>query len=232
MKIEVIVDRWICAFCSESFLRYKSQVRNKDRVFCSKNCKNNWQIENFKGDSNPNFRDGSYSQPSICSCGREKDLRSDKCSKCANRSFAVGQKNIINEVELLNIIQNSTSLLEAAKKLEIKRSTLTKYVKARNLDLIHFRPGRNRPMSKSNVFSLGDVIRRGTVKKHILRQNLKENKCSLCQLEPYWNNKKLNLELDHINGNPKDNRLENLRLLCPNCHSQTPTYCGRKRNLC
>ena len=45
---------------------------------------------------------------------------------------------------------------------------------------------------------------------------------------PFWNGKKLVFQLDHINGKRNDHRLENLRWLCPNCHSQTETYCGKK----
>lgn len=52
---------------------------------------------------------------------------------------------------------------------------------------------------------------------------------SLQHIEPVWNNKALCLELDHINGDSGDNRQENLRFLCPNCHSQTITYCGRNK---
>ena len=52
--------------------------------------------------------------------------------------------------------------------------------------------------------------------------------CSQCGLWE-WQGKSISLHLDHLNGISNDNRLENLRLLCPNCHSQTPTYCRRKR---
>jgi 5-methylcytosine-specific restriction endonuclease McrA len=50
------------------------------------------------------------------------------------------------------------------------------------------------------------------------------SKCAICKIDKEWNNKPLKFELDHINGNRQDESRENLRLLCPNCHSQTETY--------
>jgi 5-methylcytosine-specific restriction endonuclease McrA len=61
----------------------------------------------------------------------------------------------------------------------------------------------------------------------VLQHNLLEYKCGKCQRQPMWMNEPLTLELDHINGDPLDDRLENLRFLCPNCHSQTPTSKGK-----
>lgn len=63
-------------------------------------------------------------------------------------------------------------------------------------------------------------------------------RCALCSIEEVWNGKPLKFQLDHVSGDRNDNSRENLRLLCPNCHSQTDTWCsknvseeGRKRML-
>lgn len=72
---------------------------------------------------------------------------------------------------------------------------------------------------------------RHIVKKAILRERLIINKCAICGQAPIWNNKPLSLVLDHVNGEPNDNRLENLRFLCPNCNSQTETFTGKKNRI-
>ena len=65
--------------------------------------------------------------------------------------------------------------------------------------------------------------------KKILITSGREYKCNNCNITE-WNGKPINLDLDHINGDTFDNTLENLRFLCPNCHSQTNTYKGRNVN--
>jgi hypothetical protein len=67
-----------------------------------------------------------------------------------------------------------------------------------------------------------------TLKRRLLSDGLLEPRCSECSLAE-WKGNPLALVLDHINGNPRDHRLENLRLLCPNCNSQTPTFAGRNK---
>lgn len=64
------------------------------------------------------------------------------------------------------------------------------------------------------------------LKARLINAGLLSNNCQMCGLTE-WQGRALNMHLDHINGSNDDNRLENLRMLCPNCHSQTPTYGGR-----
>lgn len=67
-------------------------------------------------------------------------------------------------------------------------------------------------------------------KKYIIKFNIIPYKCRECLLESIWNNRPISLQLEHINGDSTDNRIENLCFLCPNCHSQTDTYAGKNRS--
>jgi len=67
------------------------------------------------------------------------------------------------------------------------------------------------------------------VRSRVIKDNLLPYECDSCHINS-WKNKKIVLELDHIDGNNRNHSLENLRFLCPNCHSQTPTYKGRNIN--
>ena len=66
------------------------------------------------------------------------------------------------------------------------------------------------------------------LKQKLIREGYLQNKCSICGICE-WMGSQIVCELDHINGNRYDNFLENLRILCPNCHSQTKTYCGKNK---
>ena len=68
-----------------------------------------------------------------------------------------------------------------------------------------------------------------SLRKRVIKENLIPYKCAICNCKSKWKGKELVLQLDHINGISNDNRLENLRFLCPNCHSQTGTYSNKKR---
>jgi len=74
----------------------------------------------------------------------------------------------------------------------------------------------------------GEVRHPKTLKKFLIWKNGEQ--CFGCGLKAEWEGKPLSLVLDHISGNKHDNKPVNLRLLCPNCHAQTDTFCGRNHN--
>jgi hypothetical protein len=69
------------------------------------------------------------------------------------------------------------------------------------------------------------------LKHRLWSENLLERTCYICGLCEEWQGKSLSLQLDHINGDRRDNQLVNLRILCPNCHSQTESYCGKRNKV-
>lgn len=69
----------------------------------------------------------------------------------------------------------------------------------------------------------------GNIKRRLIKEGLIKNECKKCGILE-WCGQTLSLHLDHINGQRTDNRFTNLRLLCPNCHSLTDTYCGKNKS--
>jgi len=119
--------------------------------------------------------------------------------------------------------------------------TLDYYINFFNLDNSHFLT-RKEIFEKSNVklsriISFEDIFCNPTksklnnqdMKKRLLILGLKEDKCEDCGIENVWNNKPIILQLDHIDGNNQNNEIINLKIICPNCHSQTKTFAGRNK---
>ncbi len=117
--------------------------------------------------------------------------------------------------------------------------TLKERLDYEDIDYTHIPSGmgsnRNRPKGGVKKTPLKDILIENSSYKstHLLKlrlweENIKEKICEECGMGDEWNGKYLSLQLDHINGIRQDNREENLRILCPNCHSQTDNFAGRK----
>jgi ribosomal protein L40E len=80
----------------------------------------------------------------------------------------------------------------------------------------------------SSTFCIESSAYRSVIRSRIIKEDLIKYHCAICPNDGFHLGKPLSLHLDHINGVNNDNRLENLRFLCPNCHTQTETYAGKK----
>lgn len=114
--------------------------------------------------------------------------------------------------------------------------TVKRRAKDENIDISHILLGRSSNKGKrfspkktdDQFFCENGTTNRGGIKTRIIRNKLIPYQCESCGLKDIWNNKKISLQLEHKNGIPNDNRLSNLSFLCPNCHSQTDTYAGKR----
>lgn len=139
------------------------------------------------------------------------------------------------------MVKNSGSLSKVLLSIGLSNKGTTNYNRLKRrlaedgIDYSHFKLGidsnKGRKFGESkNKIPLCDVLVEGSeygrshLKVRLLKEGLLEDKCSVCCQLPEWNGKKLTMVLDHINGVSDDNRLDNLRLLCPNCNSQQPTF--------
>lgn len=147
------------------------------------------------------------------------------------------------EDQLREAVKVSFSISETLKRLGMATCgyapvRLLHKIRSLNIDTSHFTSNTRlsartlmRGKSLDSILTVVNLpISAGSLKRRLFREGILENKCISCGLTS-WLNKNISLHLDHINGNNCDNRLENLRLLCPNCHSQTDTYCGRNKKI-
>ena len=98
-------------------------------------------------------------------------------------------------------------------------------IKEHDIDITHFKGKGHGTSNTARVELNSSYGNLRSLKRRLVKENILKYVCAECGIYD-WNGKQLTLQLDHINGVNNDNRLENLRLLCPNCHSQTETFGG------
>lgn len=149
----------------------------------------------------------------------------------------------MTEEKVRAVIANSLSIADVLKNLEMSITTANyrafhKAVKVYDLNINHFLGQahlKNQIRNIKTTIPLNQILVEDSsylgisqLKKRLIKEGLLTYKCYECGLTK-WRNKNISLQLDHINGIHDDHRIENLRLLCPNCHSQTETFCSKNR---
>jgi Zn finger protein HypA/HybF involved in hydrogenase expression len=151
----------------------------------------------------------------------------------------------IPKEKLQEILDTSCSFVDVLVKLGYdgyngNHRTLKNRVKHDNFDLTKMEINRKESEKEhleklryKGLVDISDILienssySRYNLKQRLIDEKLKEYKCECCGIGNEWNGKELKLQLDHINGINNDNRIENLRFICPNCHSQSDTFSGK-----
>jgi hypothetical protein len=141
-------------------------------------------------------------------------------------------------------IASSFNYTEALRKLGLRPVGSNHRIFRRYVDVIwkipttHFDPSRARSTALIHeakplyeVLVAGSTYHRHKLKLRLYEAGLKQRCCEICGQGELWRGERMALILDHTNGVPDDNRLENLRIVCPNCNATLPTHCGRKNQV-
>jgi Zn finger protein HypA/HybF involved in hydrogenase expression len=154
-------------------------------------------------------------------------------------------KHKVNDEEFSEIVKSSLSIAEVIRKCNGVLAggnyrSIKKRIAQLNLDTSHFTgQGWNvgeRFKSPVKAKSLVEILVEDSfyqsykLAKRLLKEGIKKRKCECCG-NTTWLDKDIPLELHHINGDNTDNRLENLQLLCPNCHAMTDNYRGKNKGM-
>ena len=100
-----------------------------------------------------------------------------------------------------------------------------------NINISHFniKNDNKQKYCLEQIFCKNSSVTQKVLRGYIVRHNVLEYRCECCGCDGNWQNGIISLQVDHINGDNKDNRVQNLRYLCPNCHALTDTYRGRNK---
>jgi hypothetical protein len=141
----------------------------------------------------------------------------------------------VTDEQIIKVCNEEPTMAQAASKLGIHFNTL----KSRATKLGVYNPNQSgKGISKKHNGSkiptieilngLHPQYQTNKLRVRLIKEGLKKSKCEICGLTD-WNGQELSFELDHIDGDRTNHKIDNLRIVCPNCHSQTPTW--RARNI-
>jgi hypothetical protein len=149
----------------------------------------------------------------------------------------------MDKIKLEEIIKTSKTQTECLNKMGLRAAggnykTLKKYIEKYSISTDHFKPdevrleklinlGIGREIEIENVLISGSTYNRVRLKERLYNLGLKNRCCEICGQGEEWMGKKMSLIIDHINGIWNDNRIENLRIVCPNCNATLDTHCGK-----
>ena len=151
-----------------------------------------------------------------------------------------GKLSQLSDAEFAQIVADCTTVLQIMKLLGYcstsggVQANIAQRIKNLNFDTSHFGFVRYKLPRVSPRHDLSHILvedstylNRASLKRRLVSEGVLKYECGKCGNAGYWQGELLALQLDHKNGVYNDHRIENIWFLCPNCHSQTPTYCGR-----
>ena len=164
-----------------------------------------------------------------------------KFKLCPVVKFKSAKYQIMSKDELQNLIDNSDSFVRAFMKVHSTKIfssgaylTFKNRLKELNVNCDKIINDKKKFNNSNIAVPLSEVLiedstySTGHLKRRLINNGILKNECSKCKIKPIWNGEPLTLHLDHIDGIRKNATIRNLRLLCPNCHSQTSTYSRTK----
>lgn len=145
------------------------------------------------------------------------------------------------ELLVCSIIKECLNINQVCLRLYLKPTStnykkIKKIIEKYNLDVSHFVVDYNvncnkRTYTPDEIFiDNSPITQTSRIRLYLFKFGLKDKKCECCG-QSIWMNKEIPLQVHHKNGNNIDNRLENLQILCPNCHAQTDTYCWKNASI-